>query len=297
MVRNVDVVRPAALCHGREAADRLDDVQAARVEALRQFRTQQNLVEQVPVVVHVLASIVEVRSGGFTLRVPKVAPHRVVKERILATLDRSSATGRNTTRHHRIQAWGADNSGFKRIHVQVTDQYCPLVARLLFFRHDLSCQLHAFKSLAFSRPVQFAWQVRCGEQHRRPGRQSKLANRYPLALPNGLKKLPRESGEDGDLPAKARIRVMETAPRRSIERLEHGCRISVTFGQYYHVYLVDLREIGHQCGERFSIDVPEQESRYRQSAVLSTSPLGNANLAQGRPAMLKSGPLDRKSVV
>src|ERR1039458_6978556 len=106
MVRDFSAIRPAVLRHEGDAARRSDDAQATGIEALGQFRTQQNLVEQMPVMIHVLTCVVIVRSSGFTFRVPKVAPHRIVEESVLAALDRSSSTRRNPSRHQRTNAPG-----------------------------------------------------------------------------------------------------------------------------------------------------------------------------------------------
>lgn len=80
-----------------QRSDCFQNAQPGRIESCSQFRPKQNLIEHIPVVVHVLTGVVEVRSRGVADGISEVAPHWIVEERVFTPVDLSCSTGRNLT--------------------------------------------------------------------------------------------------------------------------------------------------------------------------------------------------------
>lgn len=54
---------------------------------VEQAGTNENLIEHIPVIVHVLSGIAVVGSGGIPVAVAKVSPHRIIKKMDSAGLE------------------------------------------------------------------------------------------------------------------------------------------------------------------------------------------------------------------
>jgi hypothetical protein len=147
VVRAILPVWPAVWSNQRGPPNCLHDAEPAWVEALCQLGSQHHLVEDVPVIVHVLRGVSKVRSSSVAPGIAEVAPHWIVEEWILPTLDRASYGRCHSARHHRTQV--ASQSSLKRIHIEIANQ-CDL--------------LHALRS-------RYSWRVR-----RTPSPGSPLTN-------------------------------------------------------------------------------------------------------------------------
>ena len=104
MVGAVRRIWSAVRPNQRKRANRLNDAKAGWVEMLRSLWAQQDLIEHIPVIVHMLPGIVVVLSGSAVPGVAEVAPHWIVEEPILAALNRPRLARRHAPRHYGIQA-------------------------------------------------------------------------------------------------------------------------------------------------------------------------------------------------
>src|SRR5580698_10009885 len=69
------IVRSAVFANKRARSDGRHNPEAAWIEAPRQFRSQQYLIEHVPKIVYLFGAVVEIGSSGITLCVSEMTPH------------------------------------------------------------------------------------------------------------------------------------------------------------------------------------------------------------------------------
>ena len=160
----------------------IDNPQIIQIEAIEQGWSDQHLVEHVPEVDVVLASLMKEgtrRSGG---PIAEPAPHRVVEEGISLPLDRTSHASSDTTIHSCVQTPCADNSAFKRIHVEAAHHNCLLMAGYLFRFEDFLRKSVALLILAPLFPVLLVRQVDDCKQDFVQTRRIEPPNRPAISL-------------------------------------------------------------------------------------------------------------------
>jgi hypothetical protein len=124
------------------------------VKVWNETRPDENLIEDVPVIRHVLMTLILVGSGRILSTVSEVTPHRVIEIEVLSLLDSSELFQRLRAKHRCVEPHSTDYPFLERIHVHVSHQHSPRMPDAVLCGTDVSCQLSALLCLAVFRPKQ-----------------------------------------------------------------------------------------------------------------------------------------------